>query len=329
MNKWIYTILLVGLLAISTSPVIARLLPMVPAAVIAFWRMAAASAMLWSYSSIRPQESLSTKNIRLVLAAGFLLAMHFVFWFGALKLTSIANTTILGIVAPAFTLLFERLWYKRKLSWITTTALLIILVGGIIVQGEDLGSINGTGLGNIMAILSAIFLGSVFIIGAKVRKSTPVITYTRMVYTVSAIVLLASSLVLDNPLTGYSINNYFWLFMFWLNKIPDQNKINLLNKGTTDALDPITLPYLTTENLTSEPPYVFPEIISLSDANFDDPYRLIGFTALSVDSEITFLTLFFKEAKIIFWAPITFVLMHSIGLYSAAGTCFSAAACIT
>ena len=216
MNKWIYTILLVGLLAISTSPVIARLLPLVPAAVIAFWRMAAASAMLWSYSSIRPQESLSTKNIRLVLAAGFLLAMHFVFWFGALKLTSIANTTILGIVAPAFTLLFERLWYNRKLGWITITALLIILVGGIIVQGDDLGSMDGTGLGNIMAILSAVFLGSVFLIGAKVRKTTSVITYTRTVYTVSAIVLLVSSLILDNPLMGYTINNYFWLFMLGL-----------------------------------------------------------------------------------------------------------------
>ena len=216
MNKWIYTILLVGLLAISTSPVIARLLPLVPAAVIAFWRMAAASAMLWSYSSIRPQESLSTKNIRLVLAAGFLLAMHFVFWFGALKLTSIANTTVLGIVAPAFTLLFERLWYNRKLGWITITALLIILVGGIIVQGDDLGRIDGSGLGNIMAILSAVFLGSVFLIGAKVRKTTSVITYTRTVYTVSAIVLLVSSLILDNPLMGYTINNYFWLFMLGL-----------------------------------------------------------------------------------------------------------------
>ena len=216
MNKWIYTILLVGLLAISTSPVIARLLPLVPAAVIAFWRMAAASAMLWSYSSIRPQESLSTKNIRLVLAAGFLLAMHFVFWFGALKLTSIANTTVLGIVAPAFTLLIERLWYNRKLGWITITALLIILVGGIIVQGDDLGSMDGTGLGNIMAILSAVFLGSVFLIGAKVRKTTSVITYTRTVYTVSAIVLLVSSLILDNPLMGYTINNYFWLFMLGL-----------------------------------------------------------------------------------------------------------------
>ena len=216
MNKWIYTILLVGLLAISTSPVIARLLPMVPAAVIAFWRMAAASAMLWSYSSIRPQKSLATKNILLVIAAGFLLAMHFVFWFGALKLTSIANTTVLGIVAPAFTLLFERFWDNRKRGWTTITALLIILVGGIIVQGDDLGSIDGTGLGNIMAILSAVFLGSVFLISAKVRKTTSVITYTRTVYTVSAIVLLVTSLILDNPLMGYTINNYFWLFMLGL-----------------------------------------------------------------------------------------------------------------
>jgi drug/metabolite transporter (DMT)-like permease len=216
MIKWIYAILFIGLLAISTSPVIARLLPLVPAAIIAFWRMTFASAMLWGYSSIRPQESIAPKNIRLVLAAGFLLAMHFIFWFSALKLTSIANTTVLGIVAPAFTLLFERLWYNRKLSWITITALLIILFGGIIVQGDDLGRVNSTGLGNIMAILSAVFLGSVFIIGAKVRKTTPVIAYTRMVYTVSAIVLLISSLVLDNPLLGYSINNYFWLFILGL-----------------------------------------------------------------------------------------------------------------
>ncbi len=216
MIKWIYIILFIGLLAISSSPVIARLLPLVPAAIIAFWRMTFASAMLWCYSSIRPQESIAPKNIRLVIAAGVLLAMHFIFWFSALKLTSIANTTILGIVAPAFTLLFERLWYGRKFSWITIAALLIILVGGIIVQGDNLGSVNGTGLGNIFAILSAVFLGSVFIIGAKVRKSTPVITYIRMVYTVSAVVLLVSSLVLDNPLIGYSINNYFWLFILGL-----------------------------------------------------------------------------------------------------------------
>ena len=34
--------------------------------------------------------------------------------------------------------------------------------------------------------------------------------------TVSAIVLLVSSLVLDNQIIGYTINNYFWLLMLGL-----------------------------------------------------------------------------------------------------------------
>ena len=62
MNKWIYAILFTGLLAISTSPVIARLLPLVPAAVISFWRMTFASTMLWGVSSIRPQKSITLKT---------------------------------------------------------------------------------------------------------------------------------------------------------------------------------------------------------------------------------------------------------------------------
>ena len=47
------------------------------------------------------------------------------------------------------------------------------------------------------------------------------------------------------------------------------------------------------------------------------------------DNRINFEILFEIDASIIFWVPIIFVLINSIGLYSAAGTCFKAAACIT
>ena len=43
----------------------------------------------------------------------------------------------------------------------------------------------------------------------------------------------------------------------------------------------------------------------------------------------TFLTFVSKQACTRFSAPITFVLINSMGLYSAAGTCFKAAACTT
>jgi len=56
---------------------------------------------------------------------------------------------------------------------------------------------------------------------------------------------------------------------------------------------------------------------------------LIGLAALSVDSAITLATSFSSAAWITFSAPWILVLMHSVGLYSAAGTCLSAAAWIT
>ena len=67
----------------------------------------------------------------------------------------------------------------------------------------------------------------------------------------------------------------------------------------------------------------------LSDASFVAPYRLMGVAALSVESAMTFSTPSSIAAVITFSAPWMFVLMHSRGLYSAAGTCFSAAACTT
>ena len=212
-NNRIYPLLIIGLFAISTSPVIAKLLPYVPATVIAFWRMAIASGVLWFYTSFFPYSPISPKNSRLVYLAGASLAMHFIFWFGALKLTSIANTTVLGIVAPAFTLLIEKLVYGKEINALSTISLMIIFIGCIIVQGSDLGNFTGVGLGNIMAIVSAVFLGIVFLIGSRVRQNTGVLPYTKNLFTVSAIVLLFCSLLLDNSIVNYSIENYFWLFM--------------------------------------------------------------------------------------------------------------------
>ena len=97
--------------------------------------------------------------------------------------------------------------------------------------------------------------------------------------------------------------------------------------GITEPLLPITLPYLTIEKAISFFPLILMAAInSLSEQSFVAPYRFIGELALSVDNAITFFTLFFNEASIKFCAPIIFVLMVSIGLYSAVGTCFNAAA---
>ena len=68
---------------------------------------------------------------------------------------------------------------------------------------------------------------------------------------------------------------------------------------------------------------------TLSEHSFVAPYRFTGLTALSVLSATTLLTLEEIAASTILVAPLTLVLINSFGLYSAAGTCFKAAAWIT
>ena len=55
----------------------------------------------------------------------------------------------------------------------------------------------------------------------------------------------------------------------------------------------------------------------------------MGLAALSVESATTPFTRASMAALTTFSAPNTLVLMHSNGLYSAMGTCFSAAAWMT
>ena len=71
---------------------------------------------------------------------------------------------------------------------------------------------------------------------------------------------------------------------------------------------------------------LFAETNNLSEHNLVAPYKLIGATALSDDKATTFSTLLLNEQSIMFCAPIIFVLINSVGLYSPAGTCYKAAA---
>ena len=74
------------------------------------------------------------------------------------------------------------------------------------------------------------------------------------------------------------------------------------------------------------PTYALLETNNLSETNLVAPYKLIGLTALSVERATIFFTPLSIDASITFLAPSMFVFTASIGLYSAIGTCFNAAA---
>src|ERR1700754_4554045 len=69
-----------------------------------------------------------------------------------------------------------------------------------------------------------------------------------------------------------------------IGRLSAPSSASFLKKGTTEPRDPKTLPYRTTENLgPSAPARLLAATKILSEASLEAPYRLTGFSALSVE----------------------------------------------
>ena len=116
MNIKITLLLILALFSVSTSPIVAKALTEVGAVSISFWRMLFASMILWGYTVFKPQGRIKiAKNRTKTIYAGILLGIHFALFFGALKLTTIANATFLGTLAPVITFFIEKFSMKKSI----------------------------------------------------------------------------------------------------------------------------------------------------------------------------------------------------------------------
>ena len=179
-------ILLLAMVSVSSTSLVVRSVATVPALVLAFWRMFTASGMLWGYSVIRPAGSLSLINKKRIIFAGIFLGCHFACFFLGIRNTSIANATLLGCVAPIFTVIIS-IFQKKKINKMTYVGLIIAIVGGGIVQSGDI-SLNSANLfGNSIALLSALFLAITFVLAEEIRQETANVVYGRSLFFVASI----------------------------------------------------------------------------------------------------------------------------------------------
>ena len=211
MRSKINLVLLIALLAVSTSSILARFLPNVPAVVISFWRLAIAGAILWIYTFFKRQESIERGNFILYFFSGLFLAIHFAFFYGAVKLTSIANATLLGITAPIFTIMFERFIIRRPLKPIVLLGLVFAICGALIITGSGLILKDGSMMGRLFGLMAALSISIVYLLADKLRQTANTITYTRALYTIAAILLLIISFIGGNSVLAIQSADIVWL----------------------------------------------------------------------------------------------------------------------
>jgi len=219
-------ILLLAMFSVSSTSLVVRSVATVPALVLAFWRMFTASGMLWGYSVMRPTGKLSPINKKRIIFAGIFLGCHFACFFLGIRNTSIANATLLGCMAPIFTV-FIAIFQKKKINKITYVGLIIAIIGGGIVQSGDI-SLNNTNLfGDSIALLSALFLAFTFVLAEEIRQETNSVVYGRSLFFVASITLLLIVATAGDSILDFRAADIPW-FLF-LGLVPSIFGHNLLN----------------------------------------------------------------------------------------------------
>ncbi len=106
----------IGVLAASTAAIFIKLCD-APALIIATYRMVFASLILLPYALYKKTgRTWGRKEIGWLILSGFFLSLHFTFWIGSLKYTSVASSVVLVTTYPIFVGIGSRLFLKERMG---------------------------------------------------------------------------------------------------------------------------------------------------------------------------------------------------------------------
>jgi len=154
-----FAALMLGATCIALSPIFVRVSEAGPTPT-AFWRVALAVPVLWLGLLLARRDASPAPATRLwplLLAGGFAFAGDLAFWHTSIKLTSVANSTLLANLASIFVTLAAWLILRQRPSRLFLLGLACALAGVAILVRVSL-RVSPTGLaGDALGVVTAMF----------------------------------------------------------------------------------------------------------------------------------------------------------------------------
>ncbi len=196
--------LLAGAAFIALSPIFVRVSEAGPTAT-AFWRVALAVPALWILYWLRPRAAVSRPHTRrtrlLLLAAGLAFAGDLVFWHSSIKLTSVANSTLLANLASIFVTLAAWIFLRERPRALFLAGLFASLLGVLLLVHTSL-EFSDTGLlGDALGVVTALFYAAYLLAVKGLRDGgEDTLRLMALATTLTAIVLFPVALATGEPM---------------------------------------------------------------------------------------------------------------------------------
>ncbi|HEY9531188.1 MAG TPA: DMT family transporter [Burkholderiales bacterium] len=202
--------LFLGATCIALSPIFVRLSEAGPTAT-AFWRVALAVPPLWLLLLLREKTPKSTALWPLYLAAGLAFAGDLVFWHSSIKLTSVANSTLLANLASLFVTLAAWAFLRQRPTRLFLAGLGAALLGVALLVHTSLQFSPSALTGDALGVVTAMFYAA-YILAVKGLRDRGATTLRLMAITstITAILLLPVALAsgeqfFPSTLAGWTI----------------------------------------------------------------------------------------------------------------------------
>lgn len=198
-----------GIIGIGTSgPLIA--LSAMPILTLIFWRNLGGSLLTLPFAL---GQSRDRNGLKWAVIAGVVLALHFVGFFLAMRMTSVAAGTALVALQPIFAALLVKLTggHIPSKAWL---GMFVSFAGVALVSGVDLQISLKSFLGDIAAIISAALAAAYIIAGSKAQKTLETSTYTTICYFVCALTALPMAVIAGDEI--FSFPGKEWLILLGL-----------------------------------------------------------------------------------------------------------------
>ena len=195
-----------GIIGIGTSgPLIA--LSTMPVLTLIFWRNLGGSLVTLPFAL---RHSRDRAGVKWALIAGVVLALHFVGFFIAMRMTTVAAGTALVALQPIFAALFVKLsgGHIPSKAWL---GMIVSFFGVGLVAGVDLQISYDKFLGDLAAIISAALAAAYMIAGSKAQRTLETTTYTTICYFICSMTALPMALIMGNEIFSFSAKEWWIL----------------------------------------------------------------------------------------------------------------------
>jgi drug/metabolite transporter (DMT)-like permease len=207
--------------ALASSSIFIIKLEKVPSLVIAFYRMALATAFLTPAAlALRRRElsALTRRDFALLTLGGFCLAVHFGAWITSLKYIPIATSVVLVNSHPLFVVIASYFFLGEKPAARGLAGIALGLVGMVVISHDALSDLQLAVRGDGLALLGALAVVGYFIVGRKARARISLLGYATPLYAVCSAFLLIMALAAGSPLYPYGAGE--WAYFAALAIVP-------------------------------------------------------------------------------------------------------------